>query len=88
MNTAPQNNSEPRKLARITAEQEALLRAFERLKKLGFGELTLYVQGGNIVRYEAKKSQSMTVKKPNTESIREVIEDLGDLEDMEGVIAI
>lgn len=84
--TTPQNQ-QPRKHALITSEQEALLRAFENAKKMNYGEFTIYMQGGNIVRYEIKKSKSMTAesKKANPEIIQEAATDLGELEE---VIAI
>lgn len=69
----------------ITTEQEALLRAFENVKKMQYGELTLYLQAGNIVRYEVKKSKSLIEnKKPNAEVIREMTADI----EGEEVIAI
>ncbi len=69
----------------ITTEQEALLRAFESVKKMQYGELTFYLQAGNIVRYEVKKSKSLIEnKKPNAEVIREMTADI----EGEEVIAI
>lgn len=71
----------------ITAEQEALLRAFDSAKKMSYGEFTIYLQAGNIVRYEIKKSKSMTEngKKGNPEAIQDAAKDLGEMEE---VIAI
>ena len=81
---APQNN-ESRKHALITPEQEALLRLFEAVKKIPYGELNLFLQAGNIVRAETKKSKSFYEKnKTNVQIINEVIEDMKDFE----VIAI
>ncbi len=80
MNNTNQQNQEPRKHALITAEQEALMRAFEQAKKMQYGEFTIHLQGGNIVRYEIKKSESLTNKKLNAESLKDAASDMDDLE--------
>ncbi len=83
MNTS--QNNESRKHALITPEQEALLRAFESAKKMQYGEFTIYLQAGNIVRTEIKKSESFYgQKKTNTEAIKKANDDMKDFE----VIAI
>ena len=80
MNNTNQQNPEPRKHALITAEQEALLRAFEQAKKMQYGELTIYLQGGNIVRYEIRKSESLINKKNNAEVLKDAGADMDEFE--------
>lgn len=80
MNNANQPNQEPRKHAMITAEQEALMRAFEQAKKMQYGEFIIYLQGGNIVRYEIKKSESMLNKKSNADTLKDAGSDMDELE--------
>ena len=81
MSTTPDNQEVPRKHALITAEQEALLRAFEQAKKMQFGELILYVQVGKITRYEIKKSRlNDGAQKANTDILKDAGEDMGDFE--------
>jgi hypothetical protein len=80
MNTNPQNQ-EPRKHALITAEQEALLRAFEQAKKMQFGEITIYIQTSRITRYEIRKSNLNTgSQKSNVEMMKDAEDDLDELE--------
>ncbi len=55
----------------ITPEQEALLCAFKQAKKMGYGEFTIFIQGGNVVRYELKKSKSFFYSKKSSESGQE-----------------
>jgi hypothetical protein len=73
---APSENNESKKRAVITPEQEELLRAFEQAKKLGYGEFSVFIQGGNIVRYEIKKSKMCFKQKGGTENISEAAEDM------------
>lgn len=80
MNNTNQPNQEPRKHALITSEQEALMRAFEQAKKMQFGEFTIYLQGGNIVRYEIKKSESIVKKKNNADTLKDASADMSDFE--------
>jgi hypothetical protein len=80
MSTSPQNQEPQRKHALITAEQEALLRAFEQAKKMQFGELTIYVQSGKITRYEIRKSQLNDGKKTNADILKDAGEDMTDFE--------
>ena len=80
MNTNP-SNQEPRKHALITAEQEALLRAFEQAKKMQFGEITIYIQTSRITRYEIRKSNlNAGSQKSNVEMMKDAEDDLGELE--------
>jgi hypothetical protein len=80
MNTNPPNQ-EPRKHALITAEQEALLRAFEQAKKMQFGEITIYIQTSRITRYEIRKSNlNVNSQKGNAEMIKDAEDDLGEFE--------
>ncbi len=80
MNTQ-QNPEIPRKHALITAEQEALLRAFEQAKKMSFGEITIFVQSAKITRYEIRKSQLNTdAQKGNAEMLTAAGEDLNEFE--------
>ena len=80
MNNTNEQNQEPRKHALITAEQEALLRAFEPAKKLHYGEFTIYMQGGNIVRYQINKSESIVGKKNNAEILKDTSSEMGEFE--------
>ena len=81
MSPAPQNPEVPRKHAMITAEQEALLRAFEQAKKMVWGEITIFIGGGKIVRYEIKKSvKAEGSQKSNTDILKDAGEDLTDFE--------
>ena len=81
MNTTPNKPEAPRKHALITAEQEALLRAFEQAKNMQFGELILYVQVGKITRYEIKKSRlNDGAQRANVDVLRDIGEDLGDFD--------
>ena len=76
-----QQNSDPRKHALITAEQEALLRAFEQAKKMQFGEITIYIQTSKITRYEIRKSSlNANSQKSNTDMIKNAEDDLGEFE--------
>ena len=80
MNINPQNQ-EPRKHALITAEQEALLRAFEQAKKMEFGQFTLHLHSGKISRYEILKSGvNIDSRKSNVEVVQEATEDMEDFE--------
>ncbi len=80
MNNQANQNQEPRKHAMITGEQEALMRAFEQAKKMQYGEFIIYLQGGNIVRYEIRKSESMVNKKNNADTLKDAGSDMEELE--------
>ena len=75
-----------RKHAMITGEQEAMLRALEQAKKIGYGEFTLFIQAGNITRYEITKSHSFfgdtakSERRQNSEVLKEAEDDLKDFE--------
>lgn len=95
MNQYNENEDESKKHAIITPEQEALLRAFKQAKKMGYGEFTIFIQGGNIVRYEFKKSKSFFHSKKSSESrqgheeynvknIEEATEDMKNIEEATG----
>jgi hypothetical protein len=58
----------------------ALMRAFEQAKKMKFGEFTIYLQAGNIVRYKIEKSESIVGKKSNDEALKDAGEDMGGFE--------
>ena len=79
MNINPQNQ-EPRKHALITAEQEALLRAFEQAKKMQFGEITIFIQTSKITRYEIRKSNLNSTQKTNVDMAKGLEDDIGDFE--------
>lgn len=81
MSNPQQKNDPVRKHALITSEQEALLRAFEQAKKMQFGELILFVQGGKITRYEIKKSRlNEGTQQSNVDVLKDMGEDMGDFE--------
>lgn len=81
MNNPNQQNPEPRKHAMITAEQEALLRAYEEAKKLQYGEINLYINAGKITNYNILKSyKNEDGKKDNVEMLKNLKDDTGELE--------
>ena len=87
MNIPPKNH-ESRKHALITPEQEILLRLFESVKKMSYGQIIIYLQAGNIVRSEVTESKSFYAQNPkklNAEILKEISDDIDDSDD---VIAI